>query len=126
MPALDLLGRAQFGRVVFTLGGLPTVRPINHVMVDGEVIVHTRSETAFAQAVQRTGGLIVAYQADQIDLSGRLGWSVVVSGLAYTVDDPSRAEHLARQVNSWIDQPMDTVIAIKPQVVSGFRLTVSD
>ncbi len=121
--ALGLLARASFGRVVFTIGGLPTVRPLNHVVVDEEVIVHTRGETAFAKSVLKAGGLVVAYQADEIDPHGRLGWSVVVSGTAYVVDDPSRAKRLARQVRTWIDHPVDTVIAIKPQVVSGFRLT---
>lgn len=122
--ALGLLARAPFGRVVFTIGGLPTVRPINHVVVDGEVVVHTRGVSAFAKAVRKSPGLVVAYQADEIEPHSRLGWSVVVSGTASTVDDPERAERLARQVGTWVDHPVDTVIAVRPQVVNGFRLTI--
>ncbi len=124
--ALGLLAHAPFGRVVFTVGGLPTVRPINHVVVDGEVVVHTRGDSAFARAVRRSPGLVVAYQADEIEPHGRLGWSVVVSGTADAVDDPERASRLARQVGTWVDHPVDTVIAIRPQVVNGFRLTIAN
>jgi len=124
--ALGLLERAPFGRVVFTIGGLPTVRPINHVVVDGEVVVHTRESSAFGRAVRKSPGLVVAYQADEIEPHSRLGWSVVVFGTASTVEDPERATRLAKQVGTWVDHPVDTVIAVRPQVVNGFRLTIAN
>ncbi|MCH7230566.1 pyridoxamine 5'-phosphate oxidase family protein [Glycomyces sp. L485] len=124
--ALGLLERAPFGRVAFISEGFPTIRPYNHVVVDGEIIVHTRQSTAFAQAVIESAGLEVAFQADEIEPHHRLGWSVVVSGIASEMTDRRRAEPLARQVRTWIDHPMNTVIVIKPQVVSGFRLTVAN
>lgn len=123
--ALGLLARAPFGRVVFTHRALPTVRPVNHIVADGEVVIRTRLTTTFGQAVTSAGGLIVAYQADEIEPHSRLGWSVVVTGTAYVITDPDRVASLTPQVKSWLDHEMDGLIAIKPQVVNGFRLTVA-
>lgn len=122
--ALGLLGHEEFGRVAFVSDGLPTIRPINHVVYEGTILVHTRHTTAFAQAVFEHPGLAVAYQADEIDRHSRLGWSVLVVGTASDVTDSRRGERLGPRVQSWLDHPLDTVIAITPQEVTGLRLTI--
>jgi nitroimidazol reductase NimA-like FMN-containing flavoprotein (pyridoxamine 5'-phosphate oxidase superfamily) len=122
--ALGLLGQIEFGRVAFVSDGRPTIRPLNHVVVDGQVIVHTRHTTAFARAVRGHAGLRVAYHADEIERHSRLGWSVLVSGTATDITDDRRAERLGPQVRSWMSHPLDTVIAIEPLEITGLRLTV--
>lgn len=122
--ALGLLGHAEYGRVAFVSNGLPTIRPLNHVVDDGRIIIHTRQSSAFAQAVANEPGLHVAYQADEIEPHSRLGWSVLVTGTATDASDDLRAEQLGRRVQSWIDRPLDMIIAIDPQEVSGLRLTI--
>lgn len=122
--ALGLLGQEEFGRVAFVSEGLPTIRPINHVVVEGLIIVHTGHHTALAQAVLAEPGLHVAYQADAIDKHTRLGWSVIVAGTAADVTDSRRTERLGPRVRSWLQRPLDTVIAISPQKVTGLRLTI--
>lgn len=124
--ALGLLGHAEFGRVAFVFNGTPTIRPLNHVVDDGRIIVFTRHTSAFAQAVMGEAGLRVAYQADDIDPHSRLGWSVLVSGTAANASDDRRAEQLGKKVQSWIDRPLDTVIAIDPLEISGLRLTIGN
>lgn len=123
--ALGLLGHVEFGRVAFVVNGLPTIRPLNHVVVDGQIIVHTRHTTAFAQTVRGHAGLRVAYQADEIEKDSRLGWSVLVSGIAGDITDKRRDEKLGPQVRSWMARPLDTIIAIKPLEVTGLRLTIA-
>ena len=122
--AMGLLGQAEFGRVAFVSEGEPTIRPINHVVVEGLIVVHTGHHTAFAQAVVAEPGLHVAYQADAIDKHTRLGWSVLVTGTAADVTDSRRTERLGPRVHSWLQRPLDTVIAITPQRITGLRLTV--
>jgi nitroimidazol reductase NimA-like FMN-containing flavoprotein (pyridoxamine 5'-phosphate oxidase superfamily) len=122
--ALGLLGHEEFGRVAFVADGLPTIRPLNHVVYEGLILVHTRHTTAFAQAVLAHPGLPVAYQADEIDRHSRLGWSVLVSGTAADVTDSRRTERLGPRVQSWLARSLDTVIAITPQEVTGLRLTL--
>lgn len=122
--AFGLLGHAEFGRVAFVSDGIPTIRPLNHVVVDGRIIIYTRHTSAFAQALRDQAGLQVAYQADEIEPHSRLGWSVLVTGTATDVSDDRRSPQLALQVQSWMKHPLDMVIAIEPQEVSGLRLTI--
>ncbi|WP_205328575.1 pyridoxamine 5'-phosphate oxidase family protein [Glycomyces sp. YM15] len=122
--ALGLLGRAGFGRVAFVANGAPTIRPLNHVVLDGRIILYTRHTSALAQAIRAQADLQVAYQADEIDQDTRLGWSVLATGTARDISKEIHADQLGLQVQSWMKYPLDMVIAIEPQQVSGLRLTI--
>lgn len=115
--ALALLAGVGFGRVVFTRNALPSIRPVNHCLDDGQIIIRTR----LSAAVTRATGEVVAYEADDLDPARRLGWSVVVTGTARTVDDPRRIARLEQVLHPWVDQPMNLVIAIDAQLVTGYR-----
>jgi hypothetical protein len=122
--ALALLTGAVFGRVVFTHRALPAIRPVNHIVDDGLIIIRTRLVTKLSSAVadQLPYPTVVAYQADQIDPVARTGWSVVVTGIARPVTDPERVARYERLLHPWVDLAMDTVFAIEPEVILGFRL----
>ncbi|MEU5872158.1 pyridoxamine 5'-phosphate oxidase family protein [Glycomyces sp. NPDC047369] len=122
--AMGLLTRAEYGRVAFVADGLPVIRPLNHVVFEGRIIVHTRHSSAFAEAVRAQPGLAVAYQSDEIEAHSHIGWSVLVDGTASDITGEPGAEHLGRRVQSWIDRPLDAVIAIVPEKVTGLRLTI--
>jgi hypothetical protein len=121
---LGLLGQAGFGRVAFVAGGVPTIRPLNHVVLDGRIILYTRHTSALAQAIREQADLQVAYQADEIDQDTRLGWSVLATGTALDISNEIHADQLGLQVQSWMKYPLDMVIAIEPQEVTGLRLTI--
>jgi nitroimidazol reductase NimA-like FMN-containing flavoprotein (pyridoxamine 5'-phosphate oxidase superfamily) len=121
--ALELLARAEFGRVAFLADGIPTIRPLNHIVLDGRIIVYTRHTSALAQAVRHEVDLQVTYQADEIEPRTRLGWSVLATGTAADISREPHAEQLGLQVQSWMKHPLDMVIAIEPQAVTGLRLT---
>ena len=121
--ALELLGGAEFGRVAFLADGVPTIRPLNHVVLDGRIIIYTRHTSALAQAVRDRVNPQVTYQADEIEPRTRLGWSVLVTGTAADISRELHAEQLGLQVQSWMKHPLDMVIAIEPQEVTGLRLT---
>ncbi|MGW4770899.1 pyridoxamine 5'-phosphate oxidase family protein [Nocardia sp. NPDC004278] len=121
--ALDLLSTVSIGRVVFSRNALPAIRPVNHIVeADGSVIVRTRLAAQLTSAVRGNSGVVVAYEADEIDPQLHTGWSVVVTGFARTVTDPARIARYERLLRSWVDQVMDTVIEIEPSIVSGVRL----
>ena len=115
--ALDLLASVRFGRVVFTQNALPAVRPVNHLLDDGQVVIRTR----LSAAVTRAAGEVVAFEADDLDPVRRLGWSVVVTGTARIVAATDRAARLEEALRPWVDQPLDTVIAIDTELVTGYR-----
>ncbi|MQM26183.1 pyridoxamine 5'-phosphate oxidase family protein [Glycomyces albidus] len=124
--ALSLLGHAEFGRIAFVADGVPTIRPLNHVVLDGRIIVFTRHTSALGRAVRHHAELQVAYQADEIEPHSRLGWSVLVTGIAVDISHDRHGGQLGLQVESWMKYPLDMVIAIDPQEVTGRRLTVAN
>jgi hypothetical protein len=122
--AMGLLASVAYGRVIFTLNALPAVRPVNHLIDDGHVIIRTRLTSAICTAEQSIDGVVVAYEADSLDPQRRTGWSVAITGRAHTITDPeqvSRYEHLLRP---WVNHA-DTVVAIDPAMVTGFRIIAS-
>ncbi|APA98385.1 uncharacterized protein NS506_04337 [Nocardia seriolae] len=121
--ALRLLASASFGRVIFTREALPAVRPVNHYVDDGEIIVvRTRLTSRLTSTVRADSHVVVAYEADEIDPVTHLGWSVVVTGIARTVTAPERVARYKQLLRPWVDGQMDTVVAIEPTLVTGIRL----
>jgi nitroimidazol reductase NimA-like FMN-containing flavoprotein (pyridoxamine 5'-phosphate oxidase superfamily) len=119
--AMGLLASVGYGRVVFTLDALPAIRPVNHVVDEGRVVIRTRLTSAISGAVRSSDGVVVAYEADSIDPETRSGWSVVVTGRAYTVTEPDEVLRYEQLLDPWVNHA-DTVVAIEPGIVTGFRI----
>jgi len=122
--AMRLLASIDHGRVVFSREALPAIRPVNHVVDAGRVIVRTRLTAKVSTAVRASAnsGVVVAYEADDLDPQRRTGWSVVVTGLATTITDPEQVARYERLLHPWVNMAMDTVIAIDPGIVTGLRI----
>jgi hypothetical protein len=119
--ALALLAGTGFGRIVFTARALPAIRPVNHLVADGRIVLRTHLDGAVAAAVAGAGA-VVAYEADQIDAERRLGWSVVATGFARVVTDPADLARFHADLVPWVDLNMDLTISIEPELITGFRL----
>ncbi|MEC3918688.1 pyridoxamine 5'-phosphate oxidase family protein [Nocardia sp. CDC160] len=121
--SLRLLASVPFGRVVFTRDAMPAIRPVNHFVDEGEiVIVRTRLTSRLTSTVRADHNVVVAYEADEIDNGTQLGWSVVVTGIARTVTDPERVARYEARLRPWVEGVMDAVVAIEPTLVTGVRL----
>jgi hypothetical protein len=120
--ALELLASMPYGRVVFTQNALPAIRPVNHLVDRGRIIIRTRLTSKLATSADAPA-TVVAYEADQLDPVARLGWSVVITGYARPIIDPAEQRRLEAALTPWVDMAMDTVIAIEPEIVTGYRLT---
>jgi len=119
--ALALLAGAAVGRIAFVSGGRAEIRPVNHALVDGYLVLGSHVGTALVDAV-RPGRVPVAYEVDELNAAERSGWSVLVRGLAGLVLDDAELDRYAPLVRPWIDQPMDQIVRIEVQLVTGFRL----
>jgi hypothetical protein len=121
--AIRLLGSVSYGRIVFTNRALPAIRPVNHLVDRGDVIIRTHLGAAVMTAA--TEGMVVAYEADAIDPDTRVGWSVVVTGIARVVAEPVQAARYQHLLHAWVQTgpARDQVIRIRPDLVTGFRLT---
>ncbi|AKN17859.2 hypothetical protein B586_16815 [Mycobacterium haemophilum DSM 44634] len=122
--AMRLLASVGHGRVVFTQRALPAIRPVNHLVDAGRVIVRTRLTANVATAVRTStdSRVVVAYEADELDPQRRTGWSVVVTGLATTITNPEQIARYEQLLQPWVNMAMDTVIAIQPEVITGIRI----
>lgn len=123
--AMGLLASVDYGRVVFSLKSLPAIRPVNHLVDEGRVIIRTRLTSAISTAVDSTDGGVVAYEADSIDPQTRTGWSVVVTGRAYTLTDPEQVMRYEQMLHPWVNHA-DTVVAIEPEIITGLRITATE
>jgi hypothetical protein len=119
---LELLGSVSLGRVVYTEKALPAIRPVNHVLDGGAVMIRSHLGGGLANAVGSGRGTVVAYEADTIDPDTHLGWSVVVTGVARLVVDSREVARYERLLRPWVDIPMDCVIRIEPSLVTGYRV----
>jgi hypothetical protein len=117
---MHLLGTVSVGRVVFSARALPAVRPVNHLVEGGRIIIRVDDGAPITSAAR--AGTIVAYEADQIDPDEHLGWSVVVVGAANRVTDADEAAAYCRSLRPWVSGAKDQVIAIRADMVTGFRL----
>jgi nitroimidazol reductase NimA-like FMN-containing flavoprotein (pyridoxamine 5'-phosphate oxidase superfamily) len=120
--AKRLLASAEYGRVVFTLGALPAIRPVNHLLDGGRIVIRTRLTSAISTALRSTDNAVVAYEADSFDPQTRTGWSVVATGRVHDVTDPGDVARYEQLLHPWVNHA-DTVIAIEPTIISGFRIT---
>jgi nitroimidazol reductase NimA-like FMN-containing flavoprotein (pyridoxamine 5'-phosphate oxidase superfamily) len=86
---LRLMETVPIGRLVFTEGGLPTVRPVNFV-VDGETVVFCTADGDKYRAAER--GDVVAFETDSIDAGQQTGWTVTVVGRLSQLTEAETAE----------------------------------
>ncbi|QTD96424.1 pyridoxamine 5'-phosphate oxidase family protein [Streptomyces cyanogenus] len=124
--ALRLLGSVSLGRIVFTRQALPAVRPVNHVLDRGDIVILTHEGTALASHAQQSDGtgVVVAYEADAIDPDTHLGWSVVVTGYARPVSDPLELAGVRALLQPWAPmEGRDQAVRIHPELVTGVLLT---
>jgi hypothetical protein len=125
--SLRLLASVPIGRVVFSQHALPAIRPVNHVVVDGKIIIIAGLGSAISIPGEGQGrpgpdGAIVAYQADSIDPATHLGWSVVVIGTARLVLGQAEITGYRQALRPWGAGQRDEVIAIQAELVTGYQL----
>jgi nitroimidazol reductase NimA-like FMN-containing flavoprotein (pyridoxamine 5'-phosphate oxidase superfamily) len=120
--AMRRLGSVQLGRIVFTHHAMPAIRPVNHIVDDGQVIIRSHEGSAIVTRASAGQGTVVAYEADEIDPASHTGWSVVVTGLAHLVHDPQQAARYTETLQPWVRGEMSYVIRIDPHVITGFEL----
>ncbi|MGR3939051.1 pyridoxamine 5'-phosphate oxidase family protein [Streptomyces sp. BRA346] len=126
--ALRLLGSVPFGRIVFTRHALPTIRPVNHVLDKGDIVIRTHEGAALtARAGEADGqGVVVAYEADAIEPDTHLGWSVVATGYAHLVTDSEELARYQALLTPWVHRAMDYAVRIRPDLITGIRLTTAN
>lgn len=102
---------------------MPAIRPVNHLLRDGRIIIRTHDDSAITGRADHGGGNVVMFEADQIDPRTRTGWNVTVTGLAHLIEDPALITRYQQALRPWVAGTMNTLISIDAQIVTGFELT---
>jgi hypothetical protein len=120
----QLLASVPVGRLVFTHQALPAVRLVNHLVDDDKIVIGLTPGSAIATSAG-TGGAVVGYEADALDLTERLGWSVVVVGTARLVADDDAVAHYRARLRPWLTGAMADILTVSSEVATGYSLVPS-
>jgi nitroimidazol reductase NimA-like FMN-containing flavoprotein (pyridoxamine 5'-phosphate oxidase superfamily) len=117
---LDLLASQDLGRIAFTVGEQPEIFPVNYATDRAIVVFRTATGTKLEQALVSR----VAFEVDEWDPQTKLGWSVVLKGIAEEVTtgiDPFSAKLRTHAVSPLAPGERERWIAIYPSEISGRR-----
>ncbi|MFP5347045.1 MAG: pyridoxamine 5'-phosphate oxidase family protein [Actinomycetes bacterium] len=118
--SIDLLDRAEVGRVVFTDHALPAILPVTYAVDGGTIVIRTSRGSRLARAAD---GAVLAFEADDVRPERGDAWSVVVTGEARIETDPDEQERLADLLSPWVPGVKDVFIRIPLTVVTGRLIT---
>jgi uncharacterized protein len=88
----ELLASVPFVRLGMITKRGPSILPVNHVLVDGELFFRTEAGSKLAAAASEG---LVAVETDGADLERHVGWSVLGHGTASIVTDHETVERLS-------------------------------
>ena len=116
----ELLSSRDLGRIAFPLGEDTEIFPVNY-STDGTIVVfRTGTGTKLAQSTVSR----VAFEVDEWDAAKKVGWSVVLKGVAQEVThagDPFATALRTRHVVPMAPGEHDYWIAVYPATISGRR-----
>ena len=121
--SLTQLGAGGVGRVVFVAPRGPVAQPVNYRYVAGEIVLRTDISLSMKLVAQET----VGFEVDRLDEAMSEGWSVVISGPARRVEDPTEVIELSSlDLQPWAGGNRDTLVAITLREVTGRRIVHHD
>lgn len=116
----ELVAQQTVGRLAVAVDGQPDVFPVNYVVEDRTIVIHTMPGLKLASAIFGRG---VAFEVDTLDADRRAGWSVVIQGKAEEITGTEPlldAEALG--IRPWAESPKYRYLRIQPTQVVGRRI----
>ena len=124
--SLRLIAPGGVGRIAYASRFGPAVLPVNYKWHDGAIVFRTARHSAMDEDLQTGiagGDYVVAFEIDEIDVSGRQGWSVLIHGPAQHVEaEAERQAAVAAGVEPWPAGERELFIRIVPHRVTGRRI----
>jgi hypothetical protein len=116
----ELLSSRDLGRIAFPLGEDTEIFPVNY-STDGTIVVF---RTGTGTKLDQSTVTRVAFEVDEWDAARKVGWSVVLKGVAQEVTrgiDPFATALRSRPVVPLAPGEHDYWIAVYPATISGRR-----
>jgi nitroimidazol reductase NimA-like FMN-containing flavoprotein (pyridoxamine 5'-phosphate oxidase superfamily) len=131
-PLLEVLSKEQseahltdggVGRLVFIAERGPVALPVNFRFIDGDIVFRTSDTGSLLAAVGGT----VSFEVDHVDEVMSQGWSVLITGRARRVEEPSELEQLTQfGIEPWAGGSSEAVIRIETVEISGRNIRQRD
>ncbi|MHC6594471.1 pyridoxamine 5'-phosphate oxidase family protein [Arthrobacter sp. C152] len=119
-----LLRTVSVGRLAVLVDGRPDIFPVNFTVDGGTLVFRTSQGTKLAAA---TGDAPVAVEADGVDASTGMAWSVVIKGTGALVKSTEEVLETSRlYLFPWQAGRKDAFVRISPDSVTGRRFKVTD
>ena len=116
----ELLATRSLGRLAYVArAGVVDIVPVNYTMDGGTVLLRSGPGPKLQAAERRE---IVAFEVDDIDEQTRVGWSVVVTGVALRVGPEQAALTPGAAPEPWATGPRRYTVRITPRRIDGRRL----
>jgi nitroimidazol reductase NimA-like FMN-containing flavoprotein (pyridoxamine 5'-phosphate oxidase superfamily) len=119
---LAALRDTRIGRIAATHRALPVIVPINYVLDDNAIVFRTDPDGLLAGACR---GTVVAFEIDELDPSGRSGWSVLVVGVADTLDATEQVRAAGLGMTSAAGDVRDHFVRVGIGAISGRLIAAS-
>jgi nitroimidazol reductase NimA-like FMN-containing flavoprotein (pyridoxamine 5'-phosphate oxidase superfamily) len=124
--SLRLISAGGIGRIAYQSRFGLAVLPVNYKWQDGAVVFRTTRHSTMDEDLHTGisgGDYVVAFQIDEIDVSNREGWSVLIQGPAHRVDSEiERAAAEQAGVEPWPAGERELFLRITPHRVTGRRI----
>ena len=109
----------SIGRLAVSGAGAPIVVPVNFVVQNHQILIRIGAGTLADLAI----GHLVAFEIDARDRASGHAWSVLLRGLASSVATTT-LKGSSQLPHPLVHEPGDTVLTIRPDVVSGRRFSL--
>lgn len=120
---VELLPSQPIGRLAFSENALPTIRPVDFFVHDGDIILRTTRSGSIGKLTKE----VVAFEVDNIDPQTHTGWSVVVIGRVKPVTEIDELVALADpKRRPWPDGERAHFLRIPVELISGRMLRLAD
>ena len=116
---LELVAGRPVGRVSYCTESGPVTIPVNHVLIDGDIVLRTSPHSELGQHLLAQPR--VCYQVDDFDELHQSGWSVLIQGLAIIVG-PADLPPDAPRPAPWAEGARTLSIRIRADRVTGRRV----
>ena len=125
--SLRLIATGGIGRIAYQSRFGPAVLPVNYQWHDDGIVFRTARHSPLDEDLQTGiagGDYKVAFEIDDINLTERTGWSVLIQGPAHHVNSEAERESALRAgVEPWAGGERELFVRIVPSRITGRRIT---
>ncbi|ANS32017.1 hypothetical protein R1CP_37055 (plasmid) [Rhodococcus opacus] len=115
------LASVPTGRLIYTDGALPAVRPVTFAAVRGEIVIYTGHDPLF----DRLENWLLTFEAGHLDPDTRTGWTVLVHGHAHLRTVPGLGAGFDPFAGlPWHTDPLDGHLVLDIERITGHHLTL--